>query len=474
MANCHLVVLVHGLWGNSSHLEYIESQIKHQIRPAEDEQIVVYKTGSHSGFLTYDGIDVNGKRISDEIVAETTRIGTVTKFSIVGYSLGGLISRYALGVLYYQKYFDDIEPVNFVTFCSPHVGVLNPGSGISCRIFNKFTPYFLAHSGAQLFLKDTKNISFANNANKNLLPLVVWMADPNSVFFQALASFKYRALYSNIINDKRTCWYTSAIEARDPFLSMVNQDPSIYNVHYIAGYEPVVIDLSQPILLQDNANSDKPSEKGKESDRLLNGDSTEIGNFLHRKFNWIKVLGNFLLFTPLWVISFIGSSIIQRVKLNRRVNEFFRDGSNSLINLYEYISDDITAIDEEPPQEVKNDDELYFESLGRDLQNTVGDRTDGFVESIFDAMNNEAYHYAQKYEDNGRKKSLDDPFRLKLDPYQELAVENLNTLTWRKFPVLITHTRASHAAAIVRYADPTFDEGKIVVDHFVREVFKQA
>lgn len=502
MVNYHLVVLVHGLWGNSSHLEYIESQIKQNITPSDpNEQIVVYKTGSHSGFLTYDGIDVNGKRISDEILHETARLNegeedTITKFSIVGYSLGGLISRYALGVLYSQKYFESIKPINFVTFCSPHVGVLNPGNGISCKIFNNFTPYFLAHSGTQLFLKDSKSISFNNNENSNHLPLLVWMADPNSVFFKALLGFKYHSLYANIINDKRTCWYTSAIDNRDPFLSMVNQDPSVYQVGYIEGYDPVVIDLEKPISFKD-------STKEKTHEYVINPDETRIGNFLHRKFNWVKVLGNLVIFTPLWAISFIGSSIFQRFKLNRRVNEFFRDGRNSLRNLYEYISDDATSvaldihmpseesvttpIKDEPENEYDNDNdnELYLETLGRDIKNTVGDQTDNFVESIFDAMNNEAYnHYANKYEptipqldpllrsENSKKSDNADPFRLDLHDYQEYIVDKLNSLKWNKYPVLITHSKASHAAAIVRYADPSFDEGKVVVDHFVHHVFK--
>jgi hypothetical protein len=35
----------------------------------------------------------------------------ITKFSIIGYSLGGLVSRYAIGLLYSQEFFKDVEPI---------------------------------------------------------------------------------------------------------------------------------------------------------------------------------------------------------------------------------------------------------------------------------------------------------------------------------------------------------------------------
>lgn len=35
----------------------------------------------------------------------------IKKLSIVGYSLGGLIARYAIGLLYSKGWFDKLEPV---------------------------------------------------------------------------------------------------------------------------------------------------------------------------------------------------------------------------------------------------------------------------------------------------------------------------------------------------------------------------
>ena len=104
MSNYHLIILVHGVWGNSSHLAYVEKQIHENIHSYDGTILHTHKTGSHLGYLTYDGIDVNGKRISDEVWEQTKLIeqekgGKVTKFSVVGYSLGGLISRYCIDIL---------------------------------------------------------------------------------------------------------------------------------------------------------------------------------------------------------------------------------------------------------------------------------------------------------------------------------------------------------------------------------------
>ena len=76
---------INSLWGTCSHMDYLESQIQ-QIKPPNGEKIITYKTNSHGGFLTYDGIDVNGKRIANEITAETDKLDNtghkVRKFSV--------------------------------------------------------------------------------------------------------------------------------------------------------------------------------------------------------------------------------------------------------------------------------------------------------------------------------------------------------------------------------------------------------
>ncbi|RCK67782.1 hypothetical protein Cantr_03111 [Candida viswanathii] len=421
MVDYHLVILVHGVWGNSSHLAYIEKQIKENIKPQDGTKIHTHKTGSHQGYLTYDGIDVNGKRISDEVWEQTQLIeqnGTdkVTKFSIVGYSLGGLISRYCVGYLSSKGYFDTIEPINFTTFCTPHVGVLVPQSNnFSVGVYNRVAPFFLATTGSQFFLRD-KVGEFSK-------PLLVWMADPRSRFFKTLLRFKYRTLYANVVNDKRCSWYTSSISPDDKVNSQYNKEPANIKCEYVPGYGPNVIDFSKPLFYEKNPNVKVPTFRF---------------NWFWKTLNWIKLIGTVLVYVPVFVIS----SIIQRILNWLRVRAFFKNQSNSLLHLYEH-----------------EEDENEHPSMLTEISHKVDDEQETLVEDMYDAMGYKVSHSATFPP-------------ISLSKHQAYIVENLNKVGWKKYPVILRHTKATHSGAIVRQHDPNFDEGEVVVRHFIKEVFK--
>lgn len=100
------------LLGSPSHLEVMGRclRLKH---PQESLQILVAK--ANRGDLTCDGIELGGERVCREIEEEIEKLAEVGKeikrFSIVGYSLGGLVARYVIGLLYSKGFFDRIEPV---------------------------------------------------------------------------------------------------------------------------------------------------------------------------------------------------------------------------------------------------------------------------------------------------------------------------------------------------------------------------
>jgi len=56
---------------------------------------------------------------------------------------------------------------------------------------------------------------------------------------------------------------------------------------------------------------------------------------------------------------------------------------------------------------------------------------------------------------------------LALAPSQFAMIANLDGLGWDKFPVHINKARHSHAAIIVRMNRESFDEGKVVIGHFL-------
>ncbi|EGV64696.1 hypothetical protein PSN45_005036 [Yamadazyma tenuis] len=452
MVEYHLVVLVHGLWGTSSHMAYVKSQIEQEAKSrATKEKIVCYITGSHSGFLTHDGIDVNGKRICDEILAKTQDLTVdkdkVTKFSIVGYSLGGLISRYAVGYLYSIGFFDNIQPINFTSFCTPHVGALNPGTSWGTRIYNYISPYVLAHTGFQLFLGDRK---------KDKLPLLVWMSDHRSAFFKALSSFNNLVLYANVINDKRTAWYTAAISSRDPFKSMINENASAYVLEFVDGYAPNVVDISKPLEFKSELNDNVQPPIVKRGKRSL-----------WRKFNWLKLIYAVVVF-PLWILYALGLAGVQAFRNHRRVGAFFKDRANSLVHLYEGTKSDTDS------------DDWTLESFEKGVSQRMEDQTDTFVESVFTAMNGDSYknYQASTGSTSGETGSLvnlsgkEQDFKLGLNEDQVTIINNLNKLNWNKFPVLIRKTKQTHRAAVYRTDDPAFSEGKVVVQQFAQQAFE--
>lgn len=95
----------------------------------------------------------------------------VTRFSITGYSLGGLLARYIIGyvlrypvytsvltwgplrILHQSKFFEKVIPVNFNTVATPHIGIPRFPSTFSA-IANYIGPRFLSRTGEQFFCVD--------------------------------------------------------------------------------------------------------------------------------------------------------------------------------------------------------------------------------------------------------------------------------------------------------------------------------
>ncbi|GJN92027.1 hypothetical protein Rhopal_005055-T1 [Rhodotorula paludigena] len=232
----HLVTVLHGLWGQPSHVAYIvESVTRHASRPSaprshardrsperskpstdDDIKVVVHtpETNAVSWAHTYDGIDVCADRVVDEIDDECKRIeldgGKVERFSIVGYSLGGLVARYVLGLLDSRtpSFFDQVRPVNFATFASPAIGIPQYKTFWSST-FRFLGSRLLSRTGQQLYERDRflpqkfnldmnqdgdgkcKGFSkYLPNRKRAAEPLLKIMADPRYSFYRALSRFE--------------------------------------------------------------------------------------------------------------------------------------------------------------------------------------------------------------------------------------------------------------------------------------------
>lgn len=83
----------------------------------------------------------------------------MTQFSFLGYSLGGLIGRFAMGLLDLEKFFDPIEqggqgiePVYFVTMATPHLGIRKPPQTNFSKVFNYVSSRMLSRTGNSSYI----------------------------------------------------------------------------------------------------------------------------------------------------------------------------------------------------------------------------------------------------------------------------------------------------------------------------------
>lgn len=214
MSDVHLLVLIHGMWGNPSHLAHVNKIIREVKGEVEDGdvklEVLVAETNKDES--TYDGIDWGGERVAEEIRQKTADLEKegrkVTRFSVTGYSLGGLVARYVIGVLHQSKFFETVQPVNFNTLATPHIGIPRfPSTFSSISAF--LGPKLLSRSGEQFFCVD--------KWSPRGRPLVEVLADPDRIFYQALILFPNIRIYANAINDLTVPYVTSGISAEDPF-----------------------------------------------------------------------------------------------------------------------------------------------------------------------------------------------------------------------------------------------------------------
>ncbi|CAL5412349.1 unnamed protein product [Camellia sinensis] len=165
---------------------YVEAELKRRL----GRNFLIYASSCNSYTKTFAGIDGAGKRLADEIMQIVKRTESLKRISFLAHSLGGVFARYAIAVLYSPAAFDGdqsndlpastnanlktacssrqgmiarLEPVNFITLASPHLGVRGKkqlpfllGVPILEKLAPSFAPIFVGRTGSQLFLTDGK------------------------------------------------------------------------------------------------------------------------------------------------------------------------------------------------------------------------------------------------------------------------------------------------------------------------------
>ena len=107
----HLFVIHHGLWGIPGHVKYISEQLKKQL--SENTKGMTVSTllvKSNQTVRSYSGIRTCADRMKKELV-EATKTEKPSHISFIGYSAGGLITRYCVALLEEDGFFGTVVPV---------------------------------------------------------------------------------------------------------------------------------------------------------------------------------------------------------------------------------------------------------------------------------------------------------------------------------------------------------------------------
>ncbi len=421
------------LWGNPGHLEYMSSALRD--KHSEDSlHILVATTNSNNN--TYDGIEVGAERVTHETekyIEDLESKGTkIRKLSVVGYSLGGLVARYAIGLLYARGWFDRLAPVNFTTFASPHLGVRAPVMGLQHRIWNILGSRTLSTSGRQLFTIDT----FRDTKR----PLLSLLADPSSIFMIALSRFPNRVLYANCINDRSAPYYTTSISTTDPFTNL-----DTINMNYLKDYEPIILDPTHPITVK------PPRKRPSFFTRLVGSSGTLLSQ--------APLFGLLVVLVPIGSFVFLVNSGIQSVRSQKRIR--LHEEGKAGIGLGSYriplMAENARSAIEGAIENISSGPKLLPATYSKDQppkRDSVPSQN-GQLEKSDKQVN-----------------QIDGFATLPLSSEQFEMVDALDKLGFKKYRVYIHDVRHSHAAIIVRMKRRAFEPGKTVVRHWLDEEFE--
>jgi hypothetical protein len=430
----HLCVLVHGLWGKPLHLNHLKNTLSEQY---PDGRLYVLVPNSNAEYLTYDGIELGAERITNEIeqkVEELEKQGAkLSKISVVGYSLGGLIARYAIGLLYKNGLFDKLQPTNFTTFATPHLGVRSPTTGYGGQVWNTLGAKTLSTSGAQMFLAD--------NFRETGKPLLAVLAEANSIFINGLRRFKNKSVYANTMNDRSVPYFTSAISRVDQFV-----DPDAIDVNYLANQNPsdpdkvVILDPSNPVSLRQS-----PEETRSLLERYTYMNQRTLGN--------IPFYAAITVLLPIGATFFLANAGIQTYRSAQRVRSHEEGKSGFSIERYRMpLLESAQAVQERLSKTLSNEGaEQYLPTPP--------------PEPASESSSEEEKSLARE---ETAKEPSDFPV-LALTEQQFSMIDNLNSVGLTKYPVHIQNVRHTHAAIVVRSNRESFWEGRVVVAHWARE-----
>ncbi|CAG8592705.1 141_t:CDS:1, partial [Paraglomus occultum] len=228
----HLVVLTHGLNGSALDKKYLKERLDEKYNQQTGTRVVPYVADvNHAS--TWDGVEVCARRIADKLLqiagwpwneniqdrTDKEEISTkpyISKISLIGHSLGGLINVCLAGYLNSLtngEFYRSIQAVNFITVATPWLGSTEQPwyikAGMQAGAVGQTGKDLLAVQRTR-----SEQVQARGAAEENTLeeePLLLALAHPSSPSHQALAKFQHRTVYANIVNDVSVSFRTASL-----------------------------------------------------------------------------------------------------------------------------------------------------------------------------------------------------------------------------------------------------------------------
>jgi hypothetical protein len=291
-------------------------------------------------------------------------------------------------------------------------------------------------SGRQLF-----GIDKFRDTGRSLLAV---LADPESIFIQGLAQFDHRSLYANVVNDRTVTYYTAGISQTDPFVKLDE-----VQLNYIPGYQDVIVDGENPV-------SPKEAEEPQAlTQRLTSGTRMILGR--------VAITAFLAVFLPIGVTGFLMNSAVQSVRSSQRIR-LHSEGLAGIDTSRYRIPLMINAVRQEAEQAFEN----MNNGQGQDYLGVGSEEMASPTQPSSPGWRRKSSSKAgiDSIEEQKKVWAMDFP-TLALTQDQFKMIEALDNVGFKKHPVHIHNHRHSHAAIIVRMDKASFNEGRIVIKHWL-------
>lgn len=482
--NKHLVVLIHGLWGSYKHMKSMKTVFNEKfgkVREIGDylnniEETIFFAPKQNALFKTFDGIEIIGYRTLIELCHfieqfhKRNKDARITKVSVVGYSLGGLVARFVIGKCFteFKDFFKNIEPFVFMTVASPHLGIqFYEKSRFNSWILNPIKKIlgstFLGKSGRELFIIDSGNNE----------PMLVRLSQ--NEYLYALSLFKHRIVMANVKNDRTVAFYTAFITDRDPFIESGNTLKYFFekNIPMENSYNsivlPRILDLNR-LNFKDKA----PTRDEKTSFKI-----------------WIL----YKLVVPILIIFFIPIAIVfntfgsiysymgtlryrKMLREDGRLPTYVKERVGISDTLHDFVGDTYDSIINESAEQSKyvnaNEDDLTFHRSqnafilqdeedadskdNNNNSNTNSNNSSSDLQSLLKKVSNMTPNdiemwgeFVDKYSHNmdPNEDWLKTFHKLPLDKNRTTILQNLSKLDWIRIPIYVKSINA-HGGVIAR------------------------